>query len=301
MTALGSIGNMAARAHNTSIASSARLMLVGSSLTLAALVVYLIQQGKLFQKDDPAQQSDTNFSNMGVNPAVLARMKTVYKYVFGGLAITAGTAALAHSSGLSRIILQSGMARLGIFAASIASLVVTMWSKANSPTQVKAWVVFTASMGLGTCTLGFLGGAILGQAAAITLGLGSILSYVAYNAKDKTFLQYEGTLLSGLTALTIVSFIASFFREKAASFGIDRLSLYIGIAIYCGLFMASTQQILDKSQKSVDDSEKLENFNAINHSLSLYLDTMNLFVKIAIALAKSKEDENKRKRDEHPV
>lgn len=296
MSTVSNAGRIINSFHNTSIASSAHWVLTGSAITLAALVAYLYSQGKLFQTDDSKKPSFTasGYNEMSISPDVKERMKKVYMYVFGGLAITAAAATLAHVSGLSSVIFQSKLAWAGIVVGSIGSLIGTMFSKANSMQQKTIWAVFTATMGLSMAPLGYLDKVLLAQAAVITLGLGSVLSYIAYNAPDKRYSKYEGTLMGGLTAICIASFVAVFFPKTAFAYGVDRLSLYAGFAIFCGLFLASSQNILTKSQESAENSQSLKKFNAINLSLGLYLDTLNLFVRIVRMMNESKNRESNR-------
>lgn len=280
MSTISNAGTIARAVHNTSVTSAAPWMLTGSALTLAALVGYMYKQGMIFQGQENVDKHTTRFTDMSVTPQVKKRIQQVYKYVFGGLAITAGAATVAHITGISKVFFQSRLAHVGVFVGSIAALITTMISQPNSDRQKTVWAVFTATMGLMISPICHLDKTIIAQAAAITLGLGSVLSFIAYKAEDKRFLSWEGSLMGGLTAISVASFVAWFFPKTAFAYGVDRLSLYVGCAIFCGLFMASSQTILDASQKSVSTGQSKNDFNAINLSLGLYLDTLNLFLRI---------------------
>jgi FtsH-binding integral membrane protein len=107
-------------------------------------------------------------------------------------------------------------------------------------------------------------------------------------APDKRFMTWEGPLMAALTSISIASFVAFFFPGSAFAYGVDRASLYGGLLIFSGLFMASTQRLMDEAEKQSD-----KDFDAINSSLNVYLDGLNIFIRIVRTLLENDKSESK--------
>lgn len=279
---IGDYVSDASRVLSSSVAHLSGLILSTSVAALAGFGIYRWSQSK-------------NGQNTPIDPdfeRVKTRVKQAYSYVFGGLALTAATAAIAHAAGLSRVILENRFFIVpGTVILSIGALVTTMWTnKENVKTKHIAFAVFNAAMGLSLSPLVFIQKSILAQAAFITLGIGSLLTFTAYMAPDKRFLEWEGPLMAALSCLSIASFVARFFPNTAFAYGIDRASLYGGLLIFSGLFMSSTQKLVDEAEKQ-DDKQ----FDPINASFNLYLDTLNIFLRVLRILLENQ------KKEEQPV
>lgn len=266
------------RALSTSISSWSGIILATSLTALAGIGFYRWSQAQ--DQTQEAAPVDPNFER------IKERVKKAYAYVFGGLAVTAVSAAVAHAAGLSKHILQNTyFCGPILFIASIGSLAATIFiKKEDVKARQIALAVFNVTMGLTLSPIGFVQRAIVAQAAFITLGIGGLLTFTAYMAPDKRFLKWEGPLMTALTTLSVGSFIARFFPNTAFAYGMDRASLYGGLVIFCGLFMSSTQQLMDQAEKENDAQ-----FDPINASLNLYLDTLNIFVRILRILNENKD------------
>lgn len=265
---------------SVSVSKWSGIILTMSLTALAGLGIYRwSHSGKA---DNTAQDKDFE--------KVKARMTQAYAYVFGGLAATAVTAALAHATGLSRKILENSYFLIpATFVLSIGGLITTMLTdKENVKTKHIALAVFNIGMGLSLSPLCFLQRTILAQAAMITLGLGSLLTFSAYMAPDKSFLRWEGPLMMALTTLSIASFVASFFRDTAFHYGVDRMSLYGGLVIFSIYLMVDTQRLMDEAENQSDAQ-----YDAINSSMSIYLDMVNIFIRVVRVLAENQKNDEK--------
>jgi len=267
------------RAMSTSVSQWSGVILATSCTALVGLGMYRFSQNS--QQQHIGQDPDFE--------KVKARVSSAYLYVFGGLALTAATAVLTHASGLSRKILENSY--LCVPAAlllSIGGLVTTMLTdKENIKVKHIALAVFNTGMGVMLSPLGFLPRSVVTQAAFITLGIGSLLTFTAHMAPDKQFLEWEGPLMTALTTLSIAGFVAFFFPNTAFAYGVDRASLYGGLLIFSGLFLSSTQKLVDEAEKQNDNV-----FDPINSSMNLYLDTLNIFVRIVRILAENQKKED---------
>jgi FtsH-binding integral membrane protein len=263
---------------NSSVTPWAALILGASATALVGLGYY-----RWSHKDQQPDQIDAGFEK------VKKRVSHAYTYVFGGYALTAAAAALAHISGLSQKILQNKYLSIPFVLGSCAALVATLLiDHKNEKTKHVAWGIFNVTMGIMMSPLGYLNQKIVAQAAAISLGLGSALTFCAYLAPDRNFLAWEGPLMTALTSISIASFVALFFPHSAFAYGVDRASLYGGLIIFSGLLMSSTQRLMSEAEHKSDKA-----FDPINSSMRIYLDGMNIFVRLLrMMLENKKEDKN---------
>jgi FtsH-binding integral membrane protein len=261
---------------STSLAPWSRLILATSVTSLVGLGVYRWSQ--VNQTAHPVV-SDPAFDK------VQSKIKTTYAYVFGGFALTAAAAAISHISGLSRKILtnNSYILPIGFTVLTCGSLIATLTiPKENSKAKHVAWGIFNASMGLMLSPLGFLNKTILAQAAFISLGFGGLLTLAAFKATDRRFLEWQGPLMAALTTLSVASAVAIFFPGSSYAYGVDRVSLYGGLALYSGLLMSSTQRLMQEAETQSDQS-----FDPISSSMSIYLHSMSIFIRIVRILAEN--------------
>lgn len=262
---------------NTSVARWSGVILATSAAALVGLGIYRWNQSSKTAPQDPAFDK------------IQKRVCQAYSYVFGGLTLTATAAAATYISGIAQYILRNSFVSFGIFATSIASLIATMVTdKEESKIKHIAWAIFNVSMGMMLSPVGFLSSALVAQAAVISLGLGGALTLAAFLAPNRRFLAWEGPLMAALTSITIASSIAYFFPGSAFAYGVDRVSLYGGLLIFSGLLMSSTQQLITKAANQDDKT-----FDPINSSLNIYLDGLNIFVRILRILEENKKDERK--------
>lgn len=120
-----------------------------------------------------------------------------------------------------------------------------------------------------------------------TAFMGTCLIFVCFSmaallAEDRKFLYLGGTLLSGLSILTVLTLMNFFFRSKL----VFELNLYAGLFIFCGFILYDTQLIVEKRRRGDDDF--------IWHSVDLFLDFINIFRRLLIILG-NKEEKKKRK------
>jgi growth hormone-inducible transmembrane protein len=280
VTSPGQYWSNISRYLSISLAPWSRVILATSVTSLVALGAYRWSQ------------TNQNVHPVVPDPAfdkVQSRIKSTYAYVFGGFALTAAAAAISHISGLSRKILtnNSYILPIGFAVLTCGSLIATLTiPKENSKAQHVAWGIFNASMGLMLSPLGFINKAILAQAAFISLGVGGLLTLTAFLAPDKRFLQWEGPLMAALTTLSIASAVAIFFPSSSFAYGVDRVSLYGGLALYSGLLMSSTQRLIQEAE-----TQSNQTFDPISSSMSIYLDSMNVFIRILRILAENDKKE----------
>ena len=270
----------ASRALDSSVAPMSRFILATSATAVVGWGLYRWSQSTDTPEGVP---HDPIFER------VKAKVLRAYSYVFGGFTLTAVAAAAAHISGLSLAILRNSYLQIPITLGVFGSLFATIWTdKDDVKLKHIAWVAFNATMGLMLSPLGFISQKIVDQAAAISLGLGGILTFIAYQAPDRRFLKWEAPLLTALSSISIASAIATFFPKSAFAYGVDRVSLYGGLAIFSGLLMSSTQRLVTEAEQQNERT-----FDPINSSLNIYLDGLNIFIRILRILLENKDNSKK--------
>lgn len=199
-----------------------------------------------------------------------------------GLAATAATATAFYRSGSMGIFARHPiMASLGGCVASIVAMMVTRSIPADqTAAKFAGLLAFNATMGFALSPWLALGGGLLMRAAAITGGVVGSLSLVAANSPSEKFLWMAGPLSMGLGALVIMNLGALFFPATAAASAIYNISTYGGVALFSGFVLYDTSVIVESARKKPHGM-----YDAVNESMGIYLDTINIFIRIASILA----------------
>jgi len=99
---------------------------------------------------------------------------------------------------------------------------------------------------------------------------------VALFSKRRSWLYLFGPLLSGLNLLLFISFM-NFFVASTLVFSVE---IYFGLILFTGFVIFDTQLIVEKAESG--------NKDFVLHSLNLFLDFLNIFIRILIIIAKLK-------------
>jgi FtsH-binding integral membrane protein len=213
---------------------------------------------------------------------VKQRVHQTYGYVAMGLAGTATSALVMYRTGVAhRVASMNPWAFLGLsLVGTIGSMMVVQFTPYQEGSYFKpaALMLFNTCMGASLCSLGFVGGPILLQAAAGTGLMVGSLSLVAANSPSDTFLWMAGPLTVGLGVVVVSSFGVMFFP---ASGFLHSISLYGGLGLFGGMVLFDTSKVITHAKQQA-------HFDPIQQSLSVYLDTINIFVRLVNILAMNK-------------
>lgn len=251
----------------------------GSLLGLGALCFYGAGMGK---------GTNTLENSMLWPQYVKQRIQDTYMYFGGSIAISAlSAAAVFRSPTLLRLVSGSGwLSILGTFALMIGSGMVAQ-SIPYSPglgTKQLAWAVHSAILGAVVAPMCFIGGPIMLRAAWYTAGIVGGLSTVAVCAPSEKFLSMGGPLAIGL-GVVFASSIGSMFLSPATALGASlySVSLYGGLLLFSGFLLYDTQKIIKRAENH--PAYGFTPFDPVNNSISIYLDTLNIFIRIVTLLA----------------
>ncbi|XP_054773885.2 growth hormone-inducible transmembrane protein-like [Lytechinus pictus] len=216
------------------------------------------------------------------------RVRSTYMYFGMGIAATTASAlAMARNPALlMRITPKSWVGALGGMAVIMASGMVTMSVPYTEGMGLKqlAWMGHSGLLGVVLAPICFMGGPLLIKAACYTAGVVGGLSCVAMCAPSDKFLYMGGALAMGLGAVFAAS-VGSMFLSPATALGsgLYAVSLYGGLVVFGGFMLYDTQMIMKRAELHPVNAQRP--FDPINSAMTIYMDTINIFIRIASILA----------------
>jgi len=212
------------------------------------------------------------------------RVQTTFMYFGGGLALTAASSALLFRSGVAHRMMTMNpipalILTLGLNIGSMYLCMSTRYD--NTGLKHGAWALFNGSVGLCLAPMAMLGGPLLLRAAMYTGVVVGGLTAIAACAPNEEFLHMGGALSIGL-GVVIISSLGPMLLPvgSAVASGMQAISLYGGTVLFGAFVLYDTQKIILHAEQS-----ELTYYDPINESIGIYLDSINLFVRIATMLA----------------
>ena len=221
---------------------------------------------------------------------VRQRIKDTYMYFGGSLVATAGTAAaIFRNPTLFNLVSSSGIMAVVISIAAMVGSSILCRSIDYKPgfgAKQMTWLLHTAVVGAVVAPLAILGGPILVRAAWYTAGIVGGLSTIAMCAPSDKFLNMGGPLAMGF-GVVFMSSIASMFIPPTSSLGLGLYSvvMYGGLLLFSAFLLYDTQRIVRSAESVPHPSYAIKPYDPVNASMSIYMDTINIFIRIAMILA----------------
>ncbi|CAD5217168.1 unnamed protein product [Bursaphelenchus xylophilus] len=234
---------------------------------------------------------------------VRQRLQTTYAYLAGSLALTAG-AGVAAARSPAILALTSGGGLL-VFIGSMAAIIGTgmlvrsLDYEGSKGAKIMAWAVHCGVMGAVLAPLCVVGGPALMRAAWYTAGLVAGLSATAMCAPSEKFLMMGGPLAMGL-GVVFVANIGSFFFPPHTALGASLASVvvYGGLILFSMFLLYDTQRIIKKAEHQPFGGVQTyynqygqpvqevyqSGFDPINAQLSLYMDILNIFIRMVMIM-----------------
>lgn len=219
---------------------------------------------------------------------VKQRIADTYQY-FGGSILISGLSAAAVFRNPTMLRMVSGggwMSMIACMAVMIGSGYVarSIPYEPGFGTKQLAWMAHAAILGGILAPLSFVGGPIMIRAAWYTAGIVGGLSTVAICAPSEKFLNMGGPLAIGL-GVVFASSMGSMFLSPATALGagLYSISLYGGLLLFSGFLLYDTQKIIKRAETHPPFG--YAPYDPINNSISIYLDTLNIFIRMVSLLA----------------
>ncbi|XP_067205756.1 growth hormone-inducible transmembrane protein-like [Linepithema humile] len=218
------------------------------------------------------------------------RIKSTYMYFGTSIAASAASAALClRSPAVMNMVMRQGWIALGVsLAAMIGSgmLVQGLPYKEGFGAKQVAWLVHTGIVGAVLAPLSLVGGLLVVRAAWYTAGIVGGLSAVAVCAPSDKFLAMGGPLAIGL-GVVFASSLGSMFLPPTSVLGsgLYSVALYGGLLLFSGFLLYDTQRIIKHAESHPMYNAYNMPYDPINNAISIYLDTINIFVRVLTILA----------------
>jgi|ERR1712137_1351890 len=221
------------------------------------------------------------------SPEVRQRVSDTYLYFGGGIAATAASAvAVSRSPRLMHMFTRNSLLSLGATIAALIGTSVVTQSLPYTPglgSKQLAWLAHAALLGGVVAPLSLMGGRVIVQAAWTTAGLCGGLSALAWCAPSEKFLNMGGPLALGLGAMFATSVGSFFVPANTRLFaGMASFWIYGGLVLFSMFLLHDTQKIAAKAENYPLYASRP--FDPINASMGIYMDTMNIFIRLAYIL-----------------
>lgn len=207
---------------------------------------------------------------------VSQRVGQVYQYTAGAFSISALSAALFSKVGLaarlcSSIVAAPWMSAVALTAVAAGLLAATILTpKENSLSKHTALGFFAVFQGLAISPLVLFNASAFTAAAVGTVALTGTLGIAAMHLKE-SFEKYERILMVALGAICLASLSALVLPAGAAAIA-HQVSYLGGFALFSAMVIYDTHKARSEAAKP--------EFEPINHAVQIYLDAMNLLVRL---------------------
>jgi len=224
------------------------------------------------------------------------RLHQTYGYLAGSLAATAGAGYYtARSPALLKLASTPTIAVfLGSLVLIIASGAVLRMIDYNNNKVGKhlAWLAHCGILGVVLAPMCMLGGPVLIRAAWYTAGVVAGLSTIAVCAPSEKFLYMTGPLAMGLGVVFMAN-IGTFFFPMNSALGASLASIVIygGLILFSAFLLHDTQRVIKMAEGThhqymygAEQQLSPRGFDPINAQLALYMDVLNIFIRLAMIL-----------------
>jgi FtsH-binding integral membrane protein len=250
-------------------------------------------------------------NNRAYSATVKQHLRATYAHFAGGLVMTGGFTYLFHRAAWpTRLITANTWVSIGgILLFNLGSGFATqMIDQHQHPVwKYTAWTLFNSSFGLILSPLCHLESNLLARAALLSTGVVISISAVGITARREQYLWLGAPLskflinislndlyglVAGLSVICLASIGSSILPATAIRTLslLECISLYGGLAIFSGILLFDTQKMIANAEKAQD----ARTLSSIDESLNIYLDTINIFIRILALL--NKDNERKKKR-----
>lgn len=142
------------------------------------------------------------------------------------------------------------------------------------------WTAFNLTQAALLSPMLFFAPGILARAGLYTVGMMGSLAFVGATAKQDKYLYLGGPLLAGV-AIVALSGLAPMVLPVTAARTLmftENLWLYGGLAVFGGFTLYDVQKVLHHARLA---QRGLMKTDPVNESISLELNTLNAFIRIA--------------------
>lgn len=179
-------------------------------------------------------------------------MFNTYKYVAGGIGLTAASAYGFYRTGVAHRLLRLNpmVSMFGLLGLSMGAMIGTrMVDPQNTLLKHGMFTAWNITQGLFLCTMGFYRPQILIKAGLYTAGIFGATTFTAMTARHDAFLWLGAPLFSALIIMIIASFGRMLLpaRFSTAHNLIEGFVIYGGLMLFCGFLLYDTQVLMKRA------------------------------------------------------
>ncbi|KAF2430327.1 hypothetical protein EJ08DRAFT_649635 [Tothia fuscella] len=218
----------------------------------------------------------------GMPPFERKYLNETFMHTGLGLGIIAIAARSLHMSGWSsRIMATNPWVVLGVgLVGSIGTMYGCMATDPENYVQKYAlWGAFNVTQALLLSPLFFVQPALLARAGLYTVGMMGSIAFVGATAKQEKYLYLGAPLLAGVAIVAISGFAPLVLPATATRtlMWTENIWLWGGLAVFGGFTLYDVQRILHRARLA---ERGLVKRDAVNESISLELDFINIFIRM---------------------
>ncbi|KAI9801852.1 MAG: hypothetical protein M1833_002166 [Piccolia ochrophora] len=226
----------------------------------------------------------------GMPPFEQSYLNETFLHTGLGIGIIGVAAKALHQSGWSyRLMATNPWAVIGVsLAVSIGTMYGTFATSPQNYVQKYAlWTGFNVAQAAILSPLLFLQPALLARAGLYTVGVMGSLAFVGATAKQEKYLYLGGPLLAGVAVVALSGFAPLVLPVTATRtlMWSENIWLYGGLAVFGGFTLYDVQKILHHARLA---ERGVIPRDAVNESISLELDFINIFVRMVQIMGMSK-------------
>jgi len=228
----------------------------------------------------------------GMPPYERSFLNETFLHTGLGLGIIAVAARQLHASGWSyRLMATNPWAVVGLgLVASIGTMYGTFYTSPDNYVQKYAlWGAFNLTQAAILAPLMFMQPALLARAGLYTIGLMGSIAFVGATAKQEKYLYLGGPLLAGVVIVALSGFAPLVLPATAVRslMWTENIWLYGGLAVFGGFTLYDVQKILHHARLA---ERGVIRKDAVNESISLELDFLNIFIRMVQILGMSRNN-----------
>lgn len=217
---------------------------------------------------------------------VRERVQSTYTYFASGLAVTAVSAygASRATSFIRFMVNRPILSMITCLAATIGSSVLvfaTPYTPETLPLKIGAFTLFSTVVGATLAPVALMAGPLVARAAMYTAAVVGGLSLTAACAPSEKYLYTAGPLSVGLGVVLVASLGGMFATPGTALFsGLQTVVVYGGLVLFGAFLLYDTQKIIYNAERGAS-------YDPVNMSMGIYMDTINIFIRILTILTNS--------------
>lgn len=209
--------------------------------------------------------------------------RKVFLWLFIGLLVTAGSAYVFAETYLWAVVFSNQFIYWGMLIAELFLVfkISASLHKMSATTARILFIVYSIMTGLTVAAMTFLFGLYTTFLAfAYTAVLFGSMALIGFTTK-RDLMKFSSLLLAGLITLLIASVANIFLRLE----GLDLALSYVGIILFMGITAYDIQKMKRLYEANIGNDEALNKL-AIYSALDLYLDFINLFLRVVQILGR---------------